>query len=438
MQPSSSKPLVFATVDHRRQQGRAFGILPADLLRSMYIVGKTGMGKSALLERLLLALIDAGMGCALLDPHGDLAVRVLDRIPSRRLNEVVVLDPTDLDQPLGLNLLDHSHPRERSLVASGVLGIFQKIFAASWGPRMEHVFRMTLLALLDVKDTTLLGVLRMLVEDNYRAHIVERVRDPLVRFYWLREFPSYGASFAAELVAPVQNKVAAMLATPALRLMLGQPRTTLRAREIMDEGRVLIANLSKGSLGEDASAFLGAVLTTSFQLAAYARADTPEGERRPFVLVIDEFASFATQSFAELLSEGRKFGLGLIMAHQYLAQLDDDLRAAVVGNAGTFVAFRLGADDAFAIEREFSPEFSATDLARLARHQIALRLSVHGVASVPFSAQTLPPVDLSEGHASTLKRISAERYGRSRATVEAMIATAFDLQERRSAHDRTA
>jgi hypothetical protein len=419
----SSRPLVFATADHRRQRGRAFGILPADLLRHVYVVGKTGMGKSALLERLFLAVVERGMGCALLDPHGDLAERVLDRIPSWRLNDVVWLDPADVRRPIGLNLLEHAHAGERPLVASSVLGTFKKVFHEFWGPRLEHVFRMTLLALLDVPGTTLLGVLRMLVDEGYRSRIVARVRDPLVRHYWTREFPAYGASFAAEVVAPVQNKVGAVLSYPALRLMFGQSRSTLHPRRLMDEGRIVVANLAKGRLGEDASAFVGAVLATSFQLAAYARADVPESARRPFVLVMDEFASFVTQSFAELLAEARKYGLGLVMAHQYLAQLDDNLRAAVTGNAGTTIAFRVGADDAHALAPEFVPELTASDLGRLARHQIALRLSVDGVTSMPFTAETLAPVAGHEGHAGTICRISAERYGRARAEVERSIAT---------------
>lgn len=414
MPNSPERPIPFAAVDHRRQRGRVFGILPADLLRHVHVLGKTGMGKSVLLEHLFLGLVERGEGCGLIDPHGDLADRVLDLIPSRRTNDVVLLDAADLNHPVSLNPLEYRSPRERLLVVPGVLGIFHKVFHEFWGPRMEHVFRNTLLALLDTEGPTLFGVLRMLVEDAYRAKVVARIKDPIVLHYWTREFPSYGTSFAAEVVAPVQNKVAAVLTSPVLRGILAQGRSTIRAQEVMDQGRILIAKVAKGEVGEDASAMLGAVLTSSFQLAAYARAALPPADRRPFTLLIDEFASFSTRSFGELLSESRKYALGLVLSHQYLAQLDEDLRAAVMGNAGTTVAFRLGADDARVIGEEFSPEVDSETLMRLDRYQIALRLAVRGVSTPAFTAVTLPPGAELVGHAATIRRVSSERYGRQR------------------------
>ncbi len=416
------RPLPFAAVDHRRLRGRVFGILPADLLRHVWVLGKTGMGKSVLLEHLLVGLIRRGEGCALIDPHGDLAERVLDLVPTHRLNEVVFLDAADMERPLGWNPLECRDPRTRPLVAAGVLATFRKVFHEFWGPRLEHVFRNTLLALLDTEGATLLGVVRMLVEEGYRARVVARVRDPLVRFYWTREFPAYGASFAAEVVAPVQNKVAAVLTSPVLRGIFGQKRSTVTAREIMDDRRIFVARLAKGEIGEDASAMLGAVLTSSFQLAAYARASTPPEARHRFTLMIDEFASFVSESFAELLAESRKYGLGLVLSHQYLVQLDEALRAALLGNAATLIAFRLGADDAEEIGREFTPEVGAEDLVRLARHQVALRLAVEGVSTRAFTAATLAPETDLVGRARTIRAISGERYGRPRAQVEEEIA----------------
>ncbi len=416
------RPIPFAAVDHRRLCGRVFGILPQDLLRHVWVLGKTGMGKSVLLEHLLVGLIRRGEGCALIDPHGDLAERVLDLIPSHRLNEVVLLDAADTARPLGWNPLECRDPRTRPLVASGVLATFRKVFHEFWGPRLEHVFRNTLLALLEVEGATLLGVVRMLVDERYRERVVARVRDPLVRFYWTREFPAYGASFAAEVVAPVQNKVAAVLTSPVLRGILGQKRSTVTAREIMDDRRILVARLAKGEIGEDASAMLGAVLASSFQLAAYARASTPPEARHRFTLMIDEFASFVSESFAELLAESRKYGFGLVLSHQYLAQLDEALRAALLGNAGTLVAFRLGADDAEEIGREFAPEVGSEDLVRLAQHQVALRLAVEGVSTRAFTATTLAPEAELVGRAGTIRAISAERYGRPRTQVEDEIA----------------
>lgn len=415
------RPIPFAAVDHRRLRGRVFGILPADLLRHVWVLGKTGMGKSVLLEHLLVGLIRRGEGCALIDPHGDLAERVLDLVPSHRLNDVVLLDAADEGRPLGWNPLECHDPRTRPLVAAGVLGTFRKVFHEFWGPRLEHVFRNTILALLEVEGATLLGVVRMLVEETYRARIVARVRDPLVRFYWTREFPAYGASFAAEVVAPVQNKVAAVLTSPALRRILGQRRSTVTAREIMDGRRIFVANVAKGRIGEDASAMLGAVLASSFQLAAYARATTPAAARVPFTLVIDEFASFVSKSFAELLAEARKYGLGLVLAHQYLAQLDEDLLAALLGNAGTTIAFSLGANDAKMLGEEFMPEVEPQDLVRLDRHQVALRLAVRGVSTRAFTATTLPPDGNPVGRAETIRAVSAERYGQPRERVDERI-----------------
>ncbi len=419
---TTTAPLLFAKTDHRASH-RVFGIFPDDLLRHVYVVGKTGAGKTALLEHLVLAEIRAGRGCAVLDPHGDLAARLLDLIPRRRLNDVVLLDPSDADHPIGLNVLEQVPYEHRPLVASGVLAVFRKVFSEFWGPRLEHVFRNCLLALLDVRGGTLLGVLRMLVEERYREIIVAQVRDPIVRFYWTTEFPTYPRNFLPEVVAPVQNKVAAVLTSPILRNIIGQHRTAFSPRTIMDEGKILIANLAKGRIGEDASALLGAILVSKFQLAAYSRATVPEAQRRPFTIYVDEFPSFVTRSFGELLAEARKYGLALVLAHQHLGQIDDALRAAVLGNVGTIVCFRLGGEDAKTLGSEFSPEFSAEDLTRLSRYQIALRLSVEGSTSHPFTAVTLPPHGDAEreGHADTIRRVSRERYGRPRVAVEAAV-----------------
>lgn len=416
----SNQVVSFAMLDHRLRRGRVFGIREHDLLRHMYILGKTGTGKTVLLERLLLTIIRRGGGCAILDPHGDLSERLLDFIPRSRTNDVVLFDPADLAHPIGMNLLESVPPDRRPLVATGVLGVFRKLFADFWGPRMEHVFRNTLLALLDVRGATLLGVPRMLVEERYREQVIRQVRDPLVRFFWTREFPSYPKPFLAEVVAPVQNKVMALLSSPVVRNIVGQHRSTIVPRAIMDERRILIANLSKGRIGEDASQLLGAALVTKFQLAAYARADIPENAREPFTLVIDEFSSFVTRSFMEIVAEARKYALALVVAHQYLGQIDEDLRAAMLGNVGTLVLFRIGAEDARIVGREFEPEFEPEDLTRLSAHQLAIRLSVDGLTTAPFTAETLPPFgdDAREGHAALIRRVSQERYGRPVRRVE--------------------
>lgn len=417
MQPSDA-PLVFAAVDERHRRGRKFGIRPSDLARHVYVIGKTGSGKTTLLERLLTAEIEAGHGVGLIDPHGDLAERVLGFIPRHRTNDVVVFDPADREHPVGMNLLSHREPAERPLVVSGVLSVFRKVFSEFWGPRLEHVFRNCLLALLEVRGATLLGVVRLLSDERYRTRVVRELSDPLVRHYWAHEFESYPKPFLAEVVAPVQNKVAAVLTNPLLRNIVGQRRSTFSASEVMDGGRIFVANLAKGRLGEDASAILGAILVTRFQLATYARADRAPSDRRPFSLYIDELASFATPSFGELLSEARKYRLALVLAHQYLGQLDDRLRAALMGNVGTLITFQLGAEDAEVLGREFLPELTAEDLTRLAPHQIALRLAVGGSMSRPFTAQTLPPCGPAFERAHEIIRISRERYGRPSGIVE--------------------
>lgn len=415
--------LLFAKVDHRLNHGRVFGIRAKDLTRHVYVIGKTGTGKTVLLERLLVAVIRGGGGCALLDPHGDLAERLLDFIPRSRTNDVVVFDPSDLAQPVGLNLLEHVSENERHLVASAALSVFRKLFADAWGPRTEHVLRHVLRALLDVRGSTLLGVPRMLLDERYRERVLRQVTDPVTNLFWTREFPMYPKAFLAEVLAPVENKVMALLASPPVRSIVGQHSSTIVPRAILDQGGILLANLAKGRIGEDASRLLGAVLVTKLELAAWSRADLPESARTPFLLAIDEFASFVTESFAGVVTEGRKYGLALLLAHQHLGQLDDELRQAVVGNAGTLVAFRLGAEDATGLGGEFLPQLSPHDLTRLARHQIAIRLAVDGVMSEPFTAETLPPHEEGErtGQRDTIRRISRERYGTPARRVREMI-----------------
>ena len=422
--PAMTNPILsFAKIDHRSGQGRVFGIRERDLLRHVYVLGKTGTGKSALLERLLLKVIHGGGGCALIDPHGDLAEKILEFVPRHRVNDVVLFDPADTEHPVGMNLLENTSPERRPIVASGALGVFRKIYSEYWGPRMEHVFRNVLLALLDVRGTTLLGVPRMLVEDRYRATVVRQVKDPLVRFFWTREFPTYPKPFLAEVIAPVENKVMALLASPTLRHIVGQHTSTIIPRDIMDEGRIVVANLSKGKLSEDASMLLGAALVTKFELAAYSRAELPERDRKPFIFILDEFASFVTDSFQSILSEGRKYGLSLVLAHQHLGQLGEELRRAVIGNAGTLITFRLGAEDAEILGPEYLPELAPHDLTRLARHQIAIRLMVDGLMTTPFTAVTLPPArdEEREGHSDLIRRVSRERYGVPLVRVKEMI-----------------
>lgn len=419
--PSSHRPLLLGALDARQQRGRVFGIRTPDLLRHVHVLGRTGVGKSVFLERLALGVAAQGMGLALVDPHGDLAERVLARLPRERTNDVVLLDAWNVERPIGWNPLSHDDPRERPLIASGVVGMFRKVFAESWGPRLEHILKNAILALLELPDATLLGVLRLLVDRPFRERVVARVRDPIVRFFWLREFAQYPPAFLAEAIAPVQNKVAAVLTSPHLRAILGQRRSTVTAGEILGHGRIFVANLAKGRIGEDASAMLGAALVTSFQLAAYRRASLAPEARSPFVLLVDEFQNFITESFGGMVAESRKYGLGLVVAHQHLAQLDPVLTSALLGNCATLVCFRVGAEDAELLAREFAPELSAADLVRLDRFQVAMRLGVDGLTTRPFTATTLPPDPAADDRTALLRRLSAERYGRDRVLVDAQV-----------------
>lgn len=420
---SSRSLLPFARIDHRLGRGRIVAIRATDASRHFHIIGQTGAGKSVLIERLFVAEMRAGHGVGLLDPHGDLVERLLDFVPRERTNDVVLVDGSEREAPVGLNPLDMHEAPAPELVVSGVLSVFKKVYGESWGPRLEHLLRNALFALADVRDATLLGVLRMLVEERFRARVLRSVQNPIVRFFWEREYPSYPPAFRAEMASPVQNKIAAALTHPLLRGIVGQVRTTVSAREIMDEGRVLLASLAKGRMGEDASMFLGALLLGQFHLAAYARADVAPSARRPFTLYVDEFPSFATESFGDLLVEARKFGLALVLAHQHMAQLSPALGRAVLGNAGTTTVFRVGPEDAEQLAPLYAPELRAEDLTKLARHQIALRLAVNGTTSAPFTAETLPPFEDHErtGQSALIRRISRERYGTPRVRRDAQL-----------------
>lgn len=386
--PANESIVPFATVNHRSQRGRLFGIKPTDLLRHVWVLGKTGMGKSTLLETLFIAQMKAGHGVGLVDPHGDLAERVLGRVPRARRRDLVLIDPAADGPKPSLNLVGYRRPEDRPVAAAAALSVLSKTFAESWGPRTEHIVRNSLLALLDVPRSTLAGVLRLIADERFRAMAMRHVRDPVVRTFWEEEFVSVPPAFRAEVVAPVQNKIGALLSNPVARALVDQPRAMLPFRKLMDEGRIVVANLSTGKIGEDASAFLGSLVLGAFQIAAYSRASAPVDTRTPFTLYVDELHRFATPSFAEMLAEARKYGLGLVVAHQGLAQLDPGLRGALLGNVGTLVAFRVSADDAIALEPEFAPEQSASDLSRLGRYEIALKLCVDGVTSEPFTAST--------------------------------------------------
>lgn len=420
----NEKDVVYLGKTNFRGAERTFGITLKDRRQHMYVIGKTGVGKTVLLENLALQDIREGRGVAIIDPHGEFVEGVLEQIPPHRLNDVVYFNPVDSEYPIGFNVLEVFDPKYKHLVVSDLLGIFTKIWANVWSPRMEYILQNCIMALLDTPDTTLLGIPRLLVDKEYRQKIVANVQDPVVRSFWVDEYEEWRDQFRNEAIVPIQNKVNQFLNTSFIRNIVGQPKSSLKISEIMNEGKILLVNVSKGRVGEDNSQLLGAMIITKVQLATMERVRILEEERKDFYLYVDEFQNFATDSFATILSEARKYRLNLIVAHQYIGQLVTDVstkvRDAIFGNVGTMICFRVGATDAEFLENEFTPEFTIQDLVNLPNHHIYLRLMVGGVTSRPFSSTTLPPLKLETDPDIKEKiiKISRERYASSKAEVE--------------------
>ncbi|MBI5230017.1 MAG: type IV secretion system DNA-binding domain-containing protein [Candidatus Magasanikbacteria bacterium] len=411
---------LFAETNFRNQR-RRFGIKLDDRRRHMYLVGKTGMGKTTLLEQLVFDDINKGNGLGVVDPHGDFAEKILNYIPTSRINDVVYFNPSDIDYPIGFNVLETIDPRHKHLVASGLMGVFKKIWPDVWSARMEYILNNCILALLDFKGSTLLGINRLLVDKDFRKRVIAQIENPVVRTFWTDEYARYSEKFATEAIAPIQNKVGQFLSVSIIRNIVAQVKSTINIREIMDTGKIFIMNLSKGRIGEDSSRLLGGMLITKIQLAAMERVDIPETERRDFFLYVDEFQNFATESFANILSEARKYRLDLIMAHQYIEQLSEEVRPAVFGNVGTMIVFRVGAEDATFLEPEFTPEFLAEDLVNLGKYNVYIKLMIDGVASNPFSAQTFLTEYKPTGNTEKVIKVSRERYAEERLIIEEKI-----------------
>jgi len=368
--------------------GSRFGIRQADRLSHLYVIGKTGVGKSTLLEILAHQDLVGGRGFALIDPHGDLAESLAASIPPALADRVVYFNAPDATQPFGYNPLRRVADIRIPLAASGLLETLRKLWPLAWGVRMEHVLRNSLYALLEQYGSALPDILRLYTDKAFRRGIAARLRNPVVRQFWLREFEDYPPRLRAEAIAPIQNKLGALLSDPTLYRVLVAPAVDLHFRSMMDEGQVLLVNLARGRLGEDSSLILGGLLVSTLGLAAFSRADAPAEQRRPFFLYVDEFQSFTTLAFVNMLSELRKFGVGLTLANQYLAALEPDIRHAVLGNAGTLISFRVGPEDASVLAREFQPVFGVEDLLNLPNHHLYLKLMIDGTPSRPFSAQT--------------------------------------------------
>jgi len=403
-----------------RNQRISFGIKREDRRRHMYMIGKTGMGKTTLLENMIISDVINGEGCCYIDPHGDTAEKILDFIPADRINDVVYFNPADIEFPISFNILESVDESKKHLIASGLVGVFKKQFAESWGPRLEYILRNAILALLDYQGSTLLGIMRILVDKEYRKKVVEKINDPVVKSFWTNEFTQWNDRVLQEVISPIQNKVGQFLSNMLIRNIVGQPKSSFDLRDIIDGNKILILNLSKGRIGEDTMQLIGSMIVTKLYLAAMSRVDIPEEDRKDFYLYVDEFQNFATDAFADILSEARKYRLNLIIAHQYVEQLPETVAASVFGNVGTLVSFRVGAQDAELLVKEYAPVFIEDDLINLPAFNIYLKLMIDGIASDPFSASTLPPLfeDLVTHSTGKVVKVSRERYAQPRSDVE--------------------
>jgi len=413
-----------------RHQKTKFGIKTDDRRRHMYLVGKTGMGKSNLLENMAIQDIQAGNGIAFIDPHGEAAEKLLDYIPSWRVNDVIYFNPGDVAYPTAFNVMEITNPEYRNLIASGLMAVFKKIWPDVWSARMEYILNNTILALLEYPNSTLLGINRMFSDPEFRAKVVEKVTDPIIKAFWVNEYAKYNQKYEQESTAAIQNKIGQFIANPLMRNIIGQVKSSIDMRKIMDEKKILIVNISKGMVGEDASRLFGAMVITKLQLAAMSRQNISEEERTDFFCYVDEFQNFATDSFVNILSEARKYRLSLILANQYLGQLEEmsaggkssRVKDAVFGNVGTIITFRVGAEDAEFLEPEFTPEITIEDFVNLGKYHVYLKLMIDGITSAPFSATTLPPMEkMTVSEKEKIIHASRERYSVRREVIEEKI-----------------
>ena len=403
-----------------------FGMLRYDRSRHVYIIGQTGAGKSGLLELFALSDIFHNQGYAIIDPHGDFAINNMKFIPGSRLNDVIYFNPADTAYPLGFNPLEVTNPNQKTNISSEIIGVLKRIFGDSWGPRLEYILRYTILALLDRPEATMLDITRMLTDKEFRKETLTYCRDTVVLQFWNVEFASWNDKFVAEAIAPVLNKVGAFTANPIIRNIIGQPKSTFNIRQIMDEGKILIVNLSKGLIGEDNAAILGSFLVTKIQLAAMSRSDIPDvRDRRPFYLYVDEFQNFATDSFATILSEARKYGLNLTVANQYISQMSDTVRDAVFGNVGTMISFRVSADDAPILAKQFEPNFESIDLLQMHNRNFVVNMVIGGEKTPAFSARTLELPPSQADNTPHIIEHSRRMYSRNREDVEKEIDAAI-------------
>lgn len=399
-----------------REFDDVFGIKDDDRRRHCYVCGQTGTGKSTLLENMIIQDINEGKGVCVADPHGELAEKILASVPKWRTNEVIYVNPSDLRYPISFNPLEQVDEDKKAIVVSGMMSVFEKIFfngsGFSQAPQLTHILRHCLYAVMDYPQSTLLSVKQMLVDDAFRADVIKYIKDPIIRDFWVKEFPEKIMKRRDDPLASTLNKLGQFLTVPMLRNIIGQSKSSFDLRKIMDEGKILIVNLSKGKLGEDSASLLGAMLVTKIYLTAMSRVDTPEASRKDFFLYCDEFQNFSTNSFASILSEARKYHLCLILANQYIKQLEEPIRDAIFGNVGTVITFRCGVDDAEFLEKYYDEDFRVGDIINLPKHAIYLKLLIDGLPSKPFSAVTLQPLAVSNSNVANIVKQSRIRYCR--------------------------
>jgi len=413
------KGIIFFGETTFRNKRKKFGIKLDDRRRHFYVLGKTGVGKTSVMENMAIQDIKNGNGMGFIDPHGEAAEKLLNFIPSERINDVVYFNPADLSYPIAFNVMENVDPAHRHLVSSGLMSVFKKIWPDVWSARMEYILNNAILALLEYPDSTLLGINRIFSDSEFRKKVVDNISDPIVKNYWTHEYAKYSKQYESEATGAIQNKIGQFISNPLIRNIIGQVKSTLDIRKIIDEKKIFVVNISKGRIGEDNSKLLGSLIITKLQLAAMSRVNIPESAREDFFLYVDEFQNFATSSFVTILSEARKYRLSLILGHQYIAQMEEEVRDAIFGNIGTLVSFRVGPEDAEFLEKEFNPEFTATDLVNLPKYNIYVKLMIDGLASTPFSAETLTPPDVPEETSrEKVINISRERYSTPREVIE--------------------